>query len=351
MRAFLVQSAALSTVLALLLVRTTSRWKFPLNSELALTVYAVLALVFSALLPWRYDLFPTLLTFLAFYALLQNRPLAAGVWLGLATTAKLYPIVLLPVFGLYLLVQCRRRDTLRLVTGCFGAGLACLLPFARVPAPALFQFLTFHQHRGLEVESLGAGAIMIARALGWTQAKVVVNYGADHLSSPSAPAIIHCLPAVFLVLLGLTLWGAWSAFRRDLARQGSIAPETLARCVLAVLLAFMAANKVFSTSYVIWLLPFAPLLRPREAVQMVILFALTIAIYPYNFGAIVHLRLPGILLLNARNLFLLALLWQLAWPKDTFPCWKPIFFLPRFSGEPWASAALLTAKSRARPRP
>ncbi len=192
---------------------------------------------------------------------------------------------------------------------------ACLLPFWRVPVPALFQFLTFHQHRGLEVESLGAGAIMAARALGWTQAKVVVNYGADHLTSPSAPAILYCLPVIFLLVFGLTLLGGWKAFRRDITQQGSIAPETLARFVLAALLAFIAVNKVFSTSYVIWLLPFAPLLRPREVVQVVILFALTIAIYPFHFSDIVNMHLAGVLLLNARNLFLLFLLVQLARPQ------------------------------------
>ena len=173
---------------------------------------------------------------------------------------------------------------------------------------------------------------MAARALGWTQAKVVVNYGADHLSSPSAPAILHCLPAIFLLVFGLTLAGGWNAFRRDMARQGSIAPETLARCVLAALLAFIAANKVFSTSYVIWLLPFAPLLRPREIVQIVILFALTIAIYPYHFGEIVRMQTTGILLLNGRNLFLLILLFQLACPQsEARPLALPRLRLPQLA--------------------
>ena len=318
-RAFLVESAIWSTLAALLLIRTTSRWKFALPTECALGVYALLAVIFSGLLPWRFDLFPTLLTFLALVALLSGRPLASGVWLGLGIGAKLYPVVLLPVFALYLFALGRRRDTLRLGLGCLGACAVCLLPFARVPPADLFQFVTFHQHRGLEVESLGAGAILAGHALGLTQARLMLNYGAFHLDSPWASPILHALPALFLSVYGLTLLGAWKAFRREAGTAGRIEPETLARYVVAGLLAFIACNKVFSTSYVIWLLPFVPLLRPREAVQMVVLFALTIAIYPYNFYEILDMRLAGVLLLNGRNLLLVALLVQLTRPPSRVP--------------------------------
>ena len=314
-RAFLVESAVWSTMLAVLLACGTSRSTFRLNSEGALTVYALLTLIFSGLLPWRFDLFPTLLTFVALFCLLANRPLASGVWLGLAVGAKLYPAVLLPVFALYLLAQGQRRPALWLGLGCVGASAACLLPFVRVPPASLFQFITFHQHRGLEIESLGAGVILAGHALGWTQAHLMLNYGAFHLASPWAPAILHALPALFLVIFGLTLAGAWSAFRRDVAATGQVAPETLARFVVAALMAFIVCNKVFSTSYVIWLLPFAPLLRPREIAGMVLLFALTIAIYPYNFSEILDMHLAGVLLLNGRNLLLLALLVQLTRPQ------------------------------------
>ena len=289
-RAFLVESCVWSVGVSLLLARLTGRWAFRLNQEAALCCYALLVLVFAGLLPWRFDLFPALLTLAAFYCLLQKKPFAAGVWLGFAVAAKLYPIVLLPVFALYLLTLGRRRDTAYLTVGGFGAMALCVVPFLRIPLSTFLTFLTFHQQRGLEIESLGAGVLMIAHAEGWTNAKMVTNYGACNLSSASAPAIIHCLPFIFLILFGLTLAGGKRAFRMDIARIGSIQPETLARCTLAALLAFIAANKVFSTSYVIWLLPFAPLLRPREAFQMLILFALTITIYPYNFGELLTMH-------------------------------------------------------------
>ena len=266
-RGFLLESLCLSTGIAILVAKITACWRFPMRPELAVATYVALAAVFSALPPWRYDLFPALLTLLAFYCILVNRPLVAGVWLGLAVAAKLYPVVLLPVFCLYLLALKQRHGAARLALGSFGALALCLLPFARVHAPTLFSFLTFHAKRGLEFESLPAGILMAAHALGWVPVAITFNYGALHLQSPAALSIIHCLPFIFAVLFAAVLTHGWRSFQTDFARTGRIAPETLARCVLAALLAFIAANKVFSTSYVIWLLPFAPLLRPREACE------------------------------------------------------------------------------------
>lgn len=313
-KAFLAESCIWSTGISLLLAYLTRRWKFSMSRDVALFSYALLVLIFSALLPWRFDLFPALLTLAAFYFLLKEKSFIAGVCLGLAIAAKLYPVVLVPVFALYLMTLGQRRAAVSLASGSVGAVLVCLLPFVHIPLSTLFTFLSFHQKRGLEIESLGAGVLMIAHAVGWTNAKMVINYGACNLSSASAPAIIHWLPIIFILMLGLTLYSARRGFQKDITHFGSIEPETLARFTVAALLAFIASNKVFSTSYVIWLLPFVPLLRPKEVVQMMILFAMTITIYPYNFGELLGMHPFGIWLLNLRNLFLLILLFQLSRP-------------------------------------
>jgi hypothetical protein len=313
-KAFLAESCFWSFGVSLLLVRLTTIWRFPMQREATLCCYIILVLIFSELLPWRFDLFPALLTLAAFYFLLKEKSFAAGVCLGLAIAAKLYPVVIVPVFALYLITLGRRREAASLASASAGAALICLLPFVRIPLSTLFTFLSFHQKRGLEVESLGAGVLMIAHAAGWTNAKIVFNYGAYNLSCASAPAIIHCLPIIFIAMLGLALYGARRGFQRDITHSGRIEPETLARFTVAALLAFIAANKVLSTSYVIWILPFVPLLRPKEVVQVMVLFAMTITIYPYNFGELLSMSPFGIWLLNLRNLSILVLLFQLARP-------------------------------------
>ena len=302
--AFLVQSAVISTVTAWYVRRLAEKMRFGLSPDLSLVTYCGLVIVTSFYLPWRYDLFPALLTMLGFTALINRKPLNAGIWLGLGTAAKLYPIVLLPVFFLFCVTESRKRGGLKLVVG-FGAALSlCLMPFAALSPTVLLSFLKYHQMRGLEIESIPAGLILMAHVWGLTSASVVVNYGADHIVSASAPAIIRCLPFAFAALFGIVSWKAWQRFRFENA-SGQIESSTLLTYTIAALLAFILANKVFSPQYLIWLLPFVPLLRPRPALSLIAVFTLTTAIFPYNFPQLCSLVPMAICLVNLRNGILL----------------------------------------------
>jgi hypothetical protein len=159
---FLIQSAILSTLIALVIVRLRPRPK-----ELA--IYALLVAVSAPLLPWRYDLFPALLTALALLCLLRERPGWAGIWLGFGVAAKLYPIVLLPIFAAYYLAGKNWPALARLALGSAGAVAATLLPFVLIAPGPLLSFLRYHQLRGLQLESLPAGAIALAHVLGLTR--------------------------------------------------------------------------------------------------------------------------------------------------------------------------------------
>jgi len=197
-------------------------------------------------------------------------------------------------------MESRKSAGLKLVGG-FGAALSlCLLPLAALSPTALLSFLKYHQMRGLEIESIPAGLILLAHSWGLTSASVVVNYGADHIVSASAPLLIRWLPLVFAALFGIVLWKAWSRFRNE-GQSGQIESATLLTYTITALLAFILANKVFSPQYLIWLLPFVPLLRPRPALSLLAVFALTTAIFPYNFSQLCSLAPGAICLVNLRN--------------------------------------------------
>jgi hypothetical protein len=70
----------------------------------------------------------------------------------------------------------------------------------------------------------------------------------------------------------------------------------------------MVTSKVFSPQYIIWLLPFAPLLRPRQFWLMVAIFAMTMGIFPAAYSHLLRMQVPSVLLLNLRNFSILALL-------------------------------------------
>ncbi len=281
--------------------------------------FLLLIVVLSPLLPWRYDLFPALLTLFSVRAVQTNRPGWGGLFVGLGIAAKLYPIVLLPVYLLFYFAQARRRDAVRLLGGAVLAVALSFLPLLRVPPATLLSFVKYHQMRGLEIGSLGAGLITTARLFGLMRAGIVFNYGAFHLVSPAAGFILKILPVVFAACLGWVLWRTRAGFARASAARQAIPLQLLVRFLAAALLAFILANKVFSPQYLIWLLPFAPLLPRRERDLFMAATVLTITIFPMLFNSQLSLDAFGALLLDTRNLLLLWLLIRLLRPAKPAP--------------------------------
>jgi hypothetical protein len=154
---------------------------------------------------------------------------------------------------------------------------------------------------------------VLAHVLGKVDARLEFNYGALHLVSPLSAAVLSWLPLAFLLLYALVLVFALARFRQEHAASGSVAPECLVVYLVAALLAFIATNKVFSPQYLIWLLPFAPLLRPRQAGALLAISAITIALFPFDYDRLLAMQPRPVLLLNLRNLLVVVLLiWLLA---------------------------------------
>lgn len=331
---FLLENTFFSVLIGLVVLALSG----PRDALPTLVIYAALVGVGAPLLPWRYDLFPALLTALALLSVARARPMWAGVWLGLGVAAKLYPIVLLPICGLFYLAQGNRRGLARLALGGVVGALAPTLPFVLAAPRQIGSFVTYHQLRGLQLESLPAGAIVLAHVLGLTAAKLEFNYGALHLVSPASAAALRWLPMAFVGLFALVCAAAWQSFRQqprttpgERPSEGAI--ETLVVYATAALLAFIITNKVFSPQYLIWLLPFAPLLRRRHALLIILIAALTTLLFPFDYGNLIKMRRLPVLLLNLRNALALLLLgWMLF---ERAPAWVRM----RLAAAPWRNAA------------
>lgn len=301
---FLIENALFSTLIALVITQIRGlRAAWP-----ALALYALLVAVIAPLLPWRYDLFPALLTALALLCIVRQRPGWAGIWLGLGVAAKLYPAVLLLIFGTYYLAGKNRPALLRLGLGSAGALMVTLLPFVLIAPGPLLSFLHYHQLRGLQLESLPAGVLVLAHVLGLTPTRLEFNYGALHIASPLAGAVLSWLPVAFILIFGGVLVSGLVCFREEQAEHGRVTNASLVAYSVAALLAFIITNKVFSPQYIVWLLPFAPLLRLRQAGALLAICALTIVLFPFNYDHLLAMEVLPVLLLNLRNLLTVALL-------------------------------------------
>lgn len=306
---FLLQSAVLSAFIAWALARAAALSRPSRPAAVPLAVYTLLVVLTAPLLPWRYDLFPALFTILALVAVLAGKPAQVGVWLGLGTAAKLYPVVLLPIVGAYYLASVDWRAVRRLGLGFAGALALVVLPLLLSGAGgAMMEFLHYHELRGLQLESLPAGLILLAHMAGAARVSLSFNYGALHLVSPLATATLRWLPLLFIALYGAVLLCALARFRQDQVRYGSIPSASLVAYLTAALLVFIATNKVFSPQYIIWLLPFVPLLRSRQVGIAVAAFLATIALFPYDYANLLALHDGPVLVLNMRNLLVAGLL-------------------------------------------
>jgi uncharacterized membrane protein len=191
------------------------------------------ALALTATINW--DLFAVALAAAGMMLWARSRPVAAGVLIGLATAAKLYPVLLLGV----LFVLCLRAGRLRAFAGALGgtvgAWLVVNLPVMLLAPHGWAQFYTFSRGRPTDYGSVW---LIISERTGDAFSVASVNaYGT----------------AVMLLLAAAIVALALYAPRRP--RFGQMAFLAVAALVLS--------NKVYSPQYVLWLLPLAVLARPR----------------------------------------------------------------------------------------
>jgi uncharacterized membrane protein len=270
---------------------------------LGATAFAGLApLMLGSVVLTRFDFWPAALLAGALAALAAGRDrLGFGV-LAVATAAKLYPAVVLPVA----LVWLARRRGLReaaVALGVFAAMLgAIVLPFAILSPGGLADSLTDQVGRPLQIESLGASFLLAAHQLGVYDATVVSTHGSQNLDGTLPDA----LAAVQTALQLLALVIVWIFVAR-----GHPDRERLLAGSAAAVVAFVALGKVLSPQFLIWLVPLVPLLAGGAGVTACWVLAAALVTtqlwFPLRYWHVVALESAGWLVL-VRDLLLLVLL-------------------------------------------
>lgn len=240
-------------------------------------------LLFAAYINW--DLLAVALAALAVLAWADKRPLLSGVLLGLAISAKFYPVVFLwPM--LLLCVRAGQWRALRhLLLGTLGTWVVVNLPVAILAWDGWVRFYTFSQSRGVDWGSIFYYGMLKQH---WTFAQ-----NTQRLNHVAEVAFV-----VFALAIGVL---ALAAPRRPRVPQ----------LLFLVLGAFMLTNKVWSPQYVLWLLPLVVLARPRlpafllwQAGEIVYYFAIWWYLLPISsqipgagardtLSAVLHLHAPA----------------------------------------------------------
>jgi hypothetical protein len=288
----------------------------------ALALVAAVPLLLGELVLTRFDALPVALTAAFLAALLAGRPRIAAIALGLAVATKLYPLLLLPLAAVYVLRRLGRREAWLTVAITGATVAATILPFlALAPGEAWFS-IRAQLTRGLQAESLPGNLVL---ALGVAADKVglgalgtgVAEGGTGEVRSAD---VTGGLGEIVGVLGGLAAAAIVAAVWVAASRRRDAGSADLVRDCAAVIAAQLALGRVLSPQFILWLVPFVPLVAGRRGRVASVLLALALVgtrvWFPDLYRDYVNERgAPETAYLLVRNGILLGLLVTLAAPS------------------------------------
>ncbi|WP_245177355.1 glycosyltransferase 87 family protein [Geodermatophilus sp. DF01_2] len=192
----------------------------------------------------NWDLLAVALTTLGMWAWARERPVLAGVLLGLGVAAKLYPVLVLGALFLLCLRAGALRVWLRAAGAAVVAWLVVNLPVALVAPENWSWFFAFSRQRPANPESI------------WNILLTAAGNGVlgGPLAQGETPSVLNAVVAVLLAALAAGV--GW------LVLTAPVRPR-VAQVAFLLVAGFLLLNKVYSPQYALWLLPLAVLARPR----------------------------------------------------------------------------------------
>jgi hypothetical protein len=238
---------------------------------------------------------------------LVGRPWLGSILLAVATWIKVWPAALLAAA----VIAVRRRLA---VLG--GAAVVSSLTLAVVVAAGggahVFGFVAGQTDRGLQLEAPVSGWYLWGTSLGIPGFSVYYDHDllTYQVTGAGVDAVIAAMtPLLVVAVAAVASLGAYRSWR------GASFAWLFPPLALALVLAFILFNKVGSPQYMTWIIP--PLAvglvidRRRwagPAVLGLLLAAMTHAVYPLVYGALLGAQPVAVALLTLRNALVAALL-------------------------------------------
>ena len=274
-----------------------------LNVWAALCFAAVAPLLLGSVILSRFDLWPAAICVAALAALVSNRLRLGHALLGLGITAKLFPVVFVPLGVAYVWKRAGRREALICLALLAGVVGAIFVPFVVLSPGGVWDSLSVQLSRPLQVESLGASLLLVGHHVFGFGLAGETSHGSQNVAGSAAGVLAV---ATTLLQVGVLGW-IWASFAR-----GRGDGEALVRSTAAALCAFVALGKVLSPQFLIWLIPIVPLVRGRRGLWASALLAAALVLtqvwFPFRyFRLALHFETGLSWVLLARDLALVAL--------------------------------------------
>lgn len=304
----------------------------PSTLPMFVLLFLLSLLLFGEVVVARLDAVPTFVTVLATYLILSRPVNLKNVALISAVAAigfaiKLFPVLVLLPFGIYLLIRGKWRELLTMTISFILVSLIFWGPALAVSREGVLESFLYHTARGLQIESV-LGLPFWIKHIFTSNTPIVFNYGALHFAIPLADKLAK------FALFGFALFAiavvTFLVFRLSKTRkhQKNINP-ILAFSILSLVIGFVVVNKAFSPQYMIWILwlslLFIPFFKNKGFwVLLLCIQAATFIIFPILYGDLVNGYTFAVSLLIMRNLAMIGIL-----------CWTVVLLVKETSEANW----------------
>lgn len=292
------------------------------DSRRAMLLYTVLTLLMLEFVLDRFDMIPAVMTLAALYLFVTGRMYWAFALLALGTLTKLYPALLFPVLFLFLAFGRRWNDLARGTVAFAGVGAAAVVLCLAVDPELITAFLGYHGDRPLQLESVASSVIYLMSMFGLADVRIQSatedgSFLSDNLVGPLPDAVAGVLmPVMVAAILAVCALYAW----RRCAGERDEGMRYAALAMLGCLMAFMVFNKVFSSQYLIWIIPslimvclvFDGRTSGRMTLAALLLFVLTQVNFAYNIGYLgggANIGDLGMMVVLVRNIVAVYIFW------------------------------------------
>ncbi len=290
--------------------------------------FLAVAAAMGPILLFRFELLVSLLTLVAWMLFQKDRHADAALLLGIATSIKLYPVVLMPVV---LMPGFAARDWRGMLHTLLWFFIGLLGPVVLaielgLSFDGMLQSLAIHQLKPVGLEGFWGNAITIVQYLAGIPLRITPNYGVHGLTTDLPLLSDPVLNNFWILPTGAAIIGIFRVGRR----RGFTDPGY----AFLLLFAFLFFSKVVNPQYLWWavaFLPFIPLAWFKTSLRKFVILSvmagllMTQVIFPLNYteyldwfhGTVASPRLFVIMAL--RTLLLLVVLCVTAYRLTTLP--------------------------------
>ena len=314
--------------LACLLMMVPLARRLRISSLGTVLVYSAAVIAVGSIMVERYDLAPAALSLAAVFAFGRGKYKIAWALVAIGTLVKLYPIALGALFFIYQWRHQRWQSMVAPLATFLVVLAAGALPFWLMSHQGFMHAFTLQSGRNLQIESSYASVLFTIYALGGPTLSVFQGPVSWDLQSAFSTGIAEfSLVVMFFAVAAVCVTYLLPYARKAGVREGPPPPEDLGRLVnfsLLIVIMLLLASKVFSTQFIVWLVPFVPLVsgRVRHAVWVPFVAAgfLTYYIYPIHYWDLRYLYIEPMQVILLRNVLLglmAFLLWCMREPQLT----------------------------------